>query len=123
MAEYLIFFNDEWVTTASNEQWQARARNSRAVIEEMKAAGVYLFGGGLDNDAPAIHVVPDGGQSTFRDGPYVETRERFGGFTAIDVPDEASARYWASRTAEACEWPFEVRIFRTPDQIPAPDAD
>lgn len=123
MAEYLIFFNDEWVTDASDEGWQARARDARAVVEEMKAAGVFIFSGGLDNDASVFHVEPHGGAPVFTDGPYAETKETFGGFAAVDVPDEATARYWAGRIAVACDWPQEVRIFRTPAQVPTPDAD
>ena len=123
MPEYLIFFNDEWVTETSDEGWQQRARDARAVIDEMKAAGVHLYSGGLDNDAPVFHVEPNGGRPVFTDGPYAETKEIFGGFAAVDVPDEASARNWAGKVAVACDWPQEVRIFRTPAQIPTPDAD
>ncbi len=123
MAEYLIFFNDDWVTEASDEQWQERSRDARAVIEEMKAGGVFIFSGGLDNDATVFHVEPHGGTPVFTDGPYAETKETFGGFAAVDVPDEATARYWAGRIAVACDWPQEVRIFRTPAQVPTPDAD
>jgi hypothetical protein len=123
MAEYLIFFNHEWVTDASDEQWQERARDARAVTEEMKAAGVFIFSGGLDNDAPVFHAEPQGGAPVFTDGPYAETKETLGGFAAVNVPDEATARYWAGRIAVACDWPQEVRIFRTPDRVPTPDAD
>lgn len=123
MAEYLIFFNDEWVTDANDEQWQQRSRDVRAVVEEMKAAGVFIFTGGLDNDAAVFHVEPRDGTPVFTDGPYAETKETFGGFAAVDVPDEATARYWAGRIAVACDWPQEVRIFRTPGQIPTPEAD
>lgn len=123
MAEYLIFFNDDWVTETSDEGWQQRARDARAVIEEMKAAGVHLFSGGLDNEGRVFHVVPGDGTPVFTDGPFAETKEVFGGFAAVDVPDEAQARYWAGKVAVACDWPQEVRIFRTPQQVPTPDAD
>jgi hypothetical protein len=121
MAEYLVFFNNEWVTEASDEQWQQRSRDVRAVIDEMKTAGVYLFAGGLDNDAAVFHVEPRDGAPVFTDGPFAETKETFGGFAAVDVADEAAARYWAGRVAVACDWPQEVRIFQSP--APAPDAD
>jgi len=123
MPEYLIYFNDEWVTETSDEGWQQRSRDVRAVVAEMKAAGVLIFTGGLDNDAPVFHVEPGRGTPIFTDGPFAETKEVIGGFAAVDVPDEAAARYWAGRIAVACDWPQEVRIFRTPDQIPTPDAD
>jgi hypothetical protein len=123
MPEYLIFFNDEWVTETTDAGWQQRSRDVRAVIDEMKAAGVYIFTGGLDNDAQVFHVVPSEGGPLFTDGPFAETKEVIGGFAAVDVPDEAAARYWAGRIAVACDWPQEVRIFRTPAQVPTPDAD
>jgi hypothetical protein len=123
MPEYLIFFNDEWVTETTDAGWQKRSRDVWAVIAEMKAAGVYIFTGGLDNDAQVFHVEPGDGTPMFTDGPYTETKEVIGGFAAVDVPDQASALYWAGRIAVACDWPQEVRIFRTRSQIPTPDAD
>ena len=42
MAEYLISFNDEWVPEHTDEQIRAKAVASRAVIEEMQAAGVFI---------------------------------------------------------------------------------
>lgn len=123
MAEYLIFFNDEWVTETTDEGWRQRSRDVRAVIAEMKEAGVFIFTGGLDNQGTVFHVEPGGGTPVFTDGPYAETKETFGGFAAIDVGDEAEARHWAGRIAVACDWPQEVRIFRTPQQVPTPDAD
>jgi hypothetical protein len=123
MSEYLIFFNDEWVTETTDEGWQQRSRDVRAVVDEMKQAGVFIFTGGLNNEASVFHVEPRDGAPVFTDGPYVETKEIFGGFAAVNVPDEAAARYWAGRVAVACDWPQEVRIFRTQAQIPTPDAD
>jgi hypothetical protein len=123
VAEYLIFFNDEWVTETTDAGWQKRSSDARSVVEEMKAAGVFIFTGGLDNDASVFHVVPNGGTPVFMDGPYAETKEVIGGFAAVDVPDEVSARYWAGRIAVACDWPQEVRIFRRPGQVPTPQAD
>jgi hypothetical protein len=123
MSEYLIFFNDKWVTETSDEGWQQRARDVRVVIDEMKAAGVFIFTGGLNNEASVFHVEPRDGKPVFTDGPYAETKEVFGGFAAVNVPDETAARYWAGRVAVACDWPQEVRMFRTPADIPTPDAD
>lgn len=54
------FFNDEWVTETSDEGRQQRARDLRAVIDEMKAAGVHHYSGGIDSDAPVFHVEPNG---------------------------------------------------------------
>src|ERR1700744_6542778 len=118
MSEYLIYFNDEWVTETSDAGWQQRSRDVRAVIEEMKAAGVYLFTGGLDNEAPVFHVEPGPGAPRLTDGPFAETKEVIGGLAGVGGPHAGRARYWPGRIAVACDWPQEVRIFRTPEQVP-----
>lgn len=123
MPEYLIFFKDEWVTETTDAGRHQRAHDARAVVAEMRAAGVLLHAGGLDNDGRVFHVAPVAGAPIITDGPYAETKEVIGGFAAIDVADEAAARYWAGRIAVACDWPQEVRTFRTAEQIPTPDAD
>ncbi|WP_345751653.1 YciI family protein [Microbacterium rhizophilus] len=112
MTEYLIAFNDEWTPEFTPEQLREAARTSMAVIEDMKAAGVYVYAnGGLVRETPVFHVRPVDGEPVFTDGPYVESKELFGGFTVIDVPDEEAARLWAGRIAIGCGWPQEVRPF------------
>src|SRR3954462_12279683 len=69
MPEYLIFFNDEWVTETSDQGWQQRARDARAVMEEMKDAGVYIFSGGLNNEGSVFHAEPRDGRPVITDGP------------------------------------------------------
>ena len=46
MAEYLIYFNQQWVGDHTQEWFRPRGPLARAVVEEMKAAGVYVFGEG-----------------------------------------------------------------------------
>ena len=78
----------------------------------MKAAGVYVFAGGLDEDVdPAFSADATSGTLLFTDGPFVETKEYLGGLTVVDVADEDAARMWAGKIAEACGWPQEVRRF------------
>ena len=78
---------------------------------EMKAAGVYVFAGGLKEDGPVYSADPTRGGVLITDGPYVETKEWLGGFAVVDVADDEAARMWASKIAEACGWPQEVRRF------------
>jgi hypothetical protein len=115
MPQYLIAFNDEWVPDLTSEDIRERGRNGRAVIEEMRSAGVFLFSdGGLDASTVVCSVVPDNGSPVFTDGPYVETKEHLGGFAVVDVADDAEARYWAGRIAVAVGWPQEVHRFPHP---------
>ena len=116
MTEYLIAFNDEWVPDYTEEEMAERSEAVKALRAEMKAAGVYVFLGGLDGSAPVFSVEVSGDAPVFTDGPYVETKEHLGGFTIVDVADEDAARMWAARAAAACGWPQEVRRFQVPRQ-------
>jgi len=99
------------------EDIRERGTAGRAVIEEMKAAGVFVFSdGGLDASTVVCSVDPGSGAPLFTDGPYVETKEHLGGFAVVDVPGDAEARYWAGRIAVAVGWPQEVHRF--PHSIP-----
>jgi hypothetical protein len=66
-------------------------------IEELSRAGVLLATGGLG--MTGTHAVASGGQVTFTDGPYAESKETIVSFALLDVrsKDEAielSRRFW-----------------------------
>nr|WP_300610875.1 YciI family protein [Trebonia sp.] len=89
-----------------------RAATARAVIEEMTAAGVFVFSdGGLDASTVVCSVDPGSGSPVFTDGPFAETGEHLSGFAVVDVRGDAEARYWAGRIAAAVGWPQEVHRF------------
>ena len=114
MASYLIAFNDEWVPELTTEDIRERGRAGKAVIDEMKDAGVFVFSdGGLDASTAVCSVDPSSGTPVFTDGPFVETKEHLGGFAVVDVADEEQARYWAGRIAVAVGWPQELHRFPT----------
>ena len=122
MPEYLIAFNAEWVPDLTDEDLREASRAASALRAEMKAAGVLIFTGGLDDAAPAFSVDASSGTPWFTDGPYVETKEHLGGFAVVDVADEEAARLWAGKIAVACGWPQEVRRFRNPATgVPTPE--
>ena len=114
MTEYIIFFNQQWVGDHPEEWYAPRGPLSRAVLDEMKQAGVYVFGGGLEEEPEkAFSADATSGTLTFADGPYVATEQFVGGLTIIDVADDDAAKYWAGKVAEACGWPQEVRRFKS----------
>lgn len=117
MTEYLIAFNDEWVPEHTDEQLQDKARAVRSLVAEMRAAGVLIFTGGLD-DSQGFSVDASSGKPVVTDGPYMESKEHLGGLAIVDVADEGAARMWAEKIAVACGWPQEVRRFRVPMQLP-----
>ena len=117
MTEYLISFNDEWVAEHTAEQLQEKRVASQVVLDEMHAAGVLVFAnGGLDRSSVVCSVEPVDGKPVFSDGPFVESKEHLGGFTVVDVADEAAARHWAGRLATMLDWPQEVHRFPGPGQ-------
>jgi hypothetical protein len=112
MALYLIAFNDEWVPDLTLEEVRERGKSGRAVIDEMRVAGAFVFSdGGLDASTVVCSVDPSSGSPVFTDGPFVETKEHLGGFAVVDVSDDEEARYWAGRIAVAVGWPQEVHRF------------
>ena len=112
MPEYMIAFNDEWVAEHTTDQLRQKAIASKAVLDEMKAAGVFVYAnGGIDASTALFSVEADDGEAVFTDGPYVETKEHIGGFTVIDVADDEAARYWAGKVAVCLDWPQEVHRF------------
>jgi hypothetical protein len=80
------------------------AKTARAVVQEAKDAGVFVFVGGLDEDVDPVTVAADG---TVTDGTY-----QLGGITIIDVPSREAALAWAAKIATACCCPQEVSAFQ-----------
>lgn len=83
-----------------------------AVKEEMKAAGAWVFDGGLHGPEASTVVRVRDGELITTDGPYAEGKEHLGGFVIIKVPDLDAALGWARKQAEAVRLlPIEVRPF------------
>jgi hypothetical protein len=89
-------------------------RDLAVVKEEMKAAGVWVFDGGLHGpEATTVVRVRDDGEVLTTDGPYAEGKEHLGGFVIIKAPDLDAALGWAARQAAALRLlPVEVRPFQ-----------
>jgi hypothetical protein len=118
MAEYLIYFNQQWVGDHTEEWFRSRGPTSMAVVHEMEAAGVLVYTGGLVEEVEeAFSADTTSGELVISDGPYVETKEYLGGLAIVNVADADEARTWAGKLAEGCGWPMEVREFK-----PRPDA-
>lgn len=115
MAEYLIYFDQQWVGDHTEEWFRGRGPLAMAVVDEMRAAGVYVFAGGLEEeDGPVFTADATSGAVVITEGPFVRTDQFLGGFTVVDVADEESAKRWAGKVAEACGWPQELRRFKAP---------
>jgi hypothetical protein len=104
MTRYLISF-DDGAMTFPDEDLPAVAEAAHRVVREAKAAGVWIFGGGILSQRATI-VATDGALS---DGPFPETKAVIGGFSIIEVPSRDEALAWAARIASACRCAQEVR--------------
>jgi hypothetical protein len=80
--------------------------------EELKAAGAWVFAGGLHAPSTATVLRPRDGDVLTTDGPYAEGKEHIGGFTIIRAPDRDAALEWGRRLALATTLPVEVRPFQ-----------
>jgi hypothetical protein len=88
-------------------------RDITAVREEMKAAGAWVFSGGLHSPSTSTVVRLQDGKLLTADGPYVEGKEHIGGFTIIEAADLDAALAWAGKLAGAIRLlPVEVRPFQ-----------
>lgn len=107
MTKFLISFPAEAMQVAA-EDMPAVSAASREVIRQAKAAGVYVFAGGINSEAAPVIVAADGSCTI---GTYRQTKELDGGFCVLELPTRAAAVEWAARLAAACRCPQELREF------------
>lgn len=108
MTKYLISFPGEAMAFAP-EEFDAVATDAHAVVEDAKAAGVYIFGGGINEDVPPVRVAADG---SVTDGTYPGVQVPNGGYMILELPTREAAVEWAAKTAAACRCAQELREFQ-----------
>ncbi|QLL23989.1 hypothetical protein DLE03_06520 [Actinobacteria bacterium IMCC25003] len=109
MAKYIIYFNQQWVGDHSAEWFQGRGPLARAVVDEMKEAGVLVFAGGLVEEIEEAFGSDDQG---IIGGPITTDGEFLGGMTIVEVNSDEEAKHWGSKIGVACGWPQEIRKFK-----------
>ena len=87
-------------------------RDVDALNDEIRAAGAWVFAGGLHPSSTATVVRLHDGEVLTTDGPFAEGKEHIGGFWVIKAPDLDSALEWGRKAARACIVPIEVRPFQ-----------
>lgn len=107
MTKYLISFPSA-AMVVSEEELQAASVASRAVVQDAKDAGVWVFGGGINESIPPVMVDGDG---TVREGTYPQTAHLEGGYSVLELPSYDAALEWAAKLAAACRCAQEVRAF------------
>ena len=84
-------------------------RDVDAVDAELRAAGAWVFTGGLHPPDTATVLRAADDDVLITDGPFAEGKEHIGGFWIIREPDLDAALGWARKAAVACRLPVEVR--------------
>ena len=107
MMKYLISFPAKAMEVPA-EDLAAVGEAARQVIRDAKAAGVYVFGGGINADVAPHMVAADG---TVTSETYPQTKEFDGGFCVLDLPSREAAVQWAAKIAKACRCSQELREF------------
>jgi hypothetical protein len=110
--QYLLSIYQPDGVTPPPEVLDKVMREVRALIDETKAAGAWVFNGGLHPASTATVVRLEGQDVTITDGPYIEGKEHIGGFIVIKAPDLDAALEWARKTARVITLPIEVRPFQ-----------
>ncbi len=113
MTQYLLAVHDvEGAVVPEGEDLAKLFADVEAVNSQIRSAGAWVFGGGLQPPSSATVVRVDGGKAVLTDGPYAETKEHLGGFWVIEAKDLDEALRWGEKATVACRAPIEVRPFQ-----------
>ena len=105
----LIHGNESVMNTSTPVDSAGMSPEYAAYNEALIKAGIMLGGERLRPTTTATTVRINGDKTEVLDGPYAETREQFGGYYMIDVPDMDAAISWAVRCPAARHGAIEVR--------------
>ena len=83
----------------------------RAVEDDIRGAGVWVFAGGLNAASTATVLDPRSDEMPMTDGPYAEGKEHIGGLLIIKAKTLDEALAWGLKVARATTLPVEVRPF------------
>lgn len=112
MTQYLLSIYQPDGPTPPPETLDPIMRDIAALNQEIKAAGAWVFAGGLHPSSTATVVRYTDGDVLMTDGPFTEGKEHIGGFTIIRAPDLDAALEWGRKLARASTLPIEVRPFQ-----------
>ena len=107
MTKYLVSFPAQAMDVPS-EEMAAVSEAAHGVIREAKEAGVYVFGGGINEAVAPVMVAADG---KLTNETYIQTKEFNGGFCVLELPSREAAIQWAAKIAKACRCSQELREF------------
>ena len=110
-AALVRYHPDDYDPDAAEDEKMARDIDD--LNDEMVAAGVRVFVGGLELASGAKSLRRQTSRRiSITDGPYLETKEHIGGLWILEAADMDEALEWGRKAAIACRAPVEVRAFR-----------
>lgn len=108
MTKYLISFPSPAMDVPA-EEMAVVAAAAHEVIREAKKAGVYVFGGGINEEVAPLMIAANGAATH---DTYPQTKEFDGGFCVLELPSREAAIEWAAKIAQACRCSQELREFQ-----------
>jgi hypothetical protein len=118
MKQYLLSIYQPEGPAPAAADLDAVMRKLNALIDDAKAAGAWVFNGGLHPPSTATVVRVQNGDPMVTDGPFAEGKEHIGGFIVVKAADLDAALEWGRRLAAALTLPghtqglpIEVRPF------------
>ena len=112
MKNYLLSIYQPDGPTPPPEVLSKVMQDVNALVNEIKAAGVWVFNGGLHPPTTSTVVRMKGHEVLVTDGPFAESKEHVGGFIIVKAADLDAALFWARKAARAIPLPIEVRPFQ-----------
>jgi hypothetical protein len=98
-----IYIDESAVDAVPPEQGVKVTEAYEALTAELKQAGVFLGGEGLQRTSTATTVRVRDGEPLLTDGPFAETREQLGGFYVLECKDIDEAAGWAAKVPDLGE--------------------
>jgi hypothetical protein len=96
----LVMNKADKATEAGSPLAPASEKQRSALLDEMKAAGVFLGAERLVPSAQATRLQRAAGKNKWTDGPFAESKELISGYTILKADSKEEAIAWATRYAE-----------------------
>jgi hypothetical protein len=111
MNQYLISVYQPAGGTIEPEKLEQVMRDLDAVNQEIKAAGAWVFAGGLNAPSTATVLRRKDDEVLITDGPFTESKEYLAGLSIIAADDLDAALGWGEKLSRAIGLTLEVRPF------------
>jgi hypothetical protein len=109
MPKYMLTIYQPGGPAPEPEVLEPIMKDVRALREQMRDAGAWVFSGGLHDPSTATVLRLQDGEVLTTDGPFTEGHEHIGGFTIVEAEDLDAALAWGEKLARAVTLPVEVR--------------